>query len=220
MRHVTAAAAAALAALCGSGAFAQEVTTITIWGTEPEPNATEILAEEFDAQRDDIEIEFRNIPFSDVNQEYMRGIATNSGPDILMVNTTDTHFYAASGVLLDLTDMIAASDVIRYDEIFPGYQAAITYEDGSTRCRVGAILDDLLQHRHARGGGSTRPLAPDSWDQLNDYVARLTDPEERVFGIAFSAKNNQEGPLAVADPSPAWPARSGTISTPKARCAR
>jgi len=171
-------------------------TTITIWGNDnPQPSATEILSAEFDAMRDDVVVEYRQIPFSDLNEEYMRAFATNSAPDILMVNTTDTHFYASSGVLLDLTDRIAASDIIDFDEIFPGYQAAVTFEGRIYEVPRGAnTLMIYVNSAMAEAAGIDPVDAPESWTEFYDYAQRLTNADSRVFGIAFSAKNNQEGP--------------------------
>lgn len=187
-------AAVVAALMATSGAEAQ--TTITIWGNDnPQPSATEILSGEFDAMRDDVEVVYRQIPFSDLNEEYMRAFATNSAPDILMVNTTDTHFYAASGALLDLTDMIAASDIIDYDQIFPGYQAAVTYEGRVYQVPRGAnTLMVYYNTAMVEAAGIDPNAPPESWEQFYDYAERLTDADARVFGIAFSAANNQEGP--------------------------
>jgi multiple sugar transport system substrate-binding protein len=34
---------------------------------------------------------------------------------------------------------------------------------------------------------------PETWDQLVDYARKLTDPSKNVYGLAFSAKANEEG---------------------------
>lgn len=188
--------AAALMTVAAATTVAAETVTLTIWGIDTEPrNATKQLAEEFAAQNDDIDVVYRHIQFSDLNEEYMRSIATNTGPDIFMVNTTDTQFYAKSGAMLDLTDRVAASDIIDFDAIFPGYQAAVTYDGRIWQIPRGAnTLMIYYNESMLRDAGIDPADEPRSWAQLSDYAKRLTDPEERVFGIAFSAKNNQEGP--------------------------
>lgn len=185
--------AAASWVLMASMATAQ--TQITIWGIDDATGMTPVLAEEFAEQKGDVTIDYRFVPFDALNQEYMRAFATRSTPDILMVNTTDTQFYAASGQLLDLTDRIAASDVIQFDEIFPGYQAAVTYEGRIFEVPKGANTLMIYYNKDmAEAAGIDPEAAPESWEQLRDYVARLTDPGKRVFGIAFSATNTQEAP--------------------------
>lgn len=191
MKHGMIAAAAWV--LMASMASAQ--TQITIWGIDDETGMTPILAKEFAQQKGDVTIDYRFVPFDRLNQEYMRAFATRSTPDVLMVNTTDTQFYAASGQLLDLTDRIAASEVIKFDEIFPGYQAAVTYNDRIYEVPKGANTLMLYYNKDmVEAAGIDPQQAPESWEQLRDYVGRLTDGEKRVFGIAFSATNTQEAP--------------------------
>lgn len=179
--------------LMASVASAQ--TEITIWGIDDAGGITPTLAQEFAERHGDVTIDYRFVPFDRLNQEYMRAFATRSTPDLLMVNTTDTQFYAASGQLLDLTDRIAASDIINFDEIFPGYQAAVTYEGRIYQVPKGANTLMLYYNKDmAEAAGIDPDQAPESWAQLRDYVERLTNSEARVFGIAFSATNTQEAP--------------------------
>lgn len=174
-----------------SAVYAQ--TEIKIWGVDDQGTMTPILAQEFADQNSDVVIDYRFIPFGDLNQEYIRAFATNTAPDILMVNTTDTHFYAESGQLLDLTDRIKASDVIKFDEIFPGYQAAVTFDGRIFEVPKGADTI-MLYYNKAMADAAGISEAPKSWAELVEYAERMTMPEKRIFGIAFSAKNNQEGP--------------------------
>lgn len=170
-------------------------TTISVWGLDGTTSYTYEFMSEFDEMRDDVKIEFRDIPFDALNEEYTRAFATNSAPDMLMINTTDTHFYAANGVLLDLTDRVAASEVIDFEEIFPGYQAAVTYDDKIYQIPRGADTIMIYYNKEMlQAAGIDPDAAPESWQQLREYAERLRSEENRVFGIAFSAKNNQEGP--------------------------
>lgn len=168
-------------------------TEIKIWGVEDKGTMTPTLTQEYANKRGDVVIDYRFVPFDNLNQEYMRAFATSSAPDILMINTTDTHFYAKSGQLLDLTDRIKASEVIKFDQIFPGYQAAVTYNGHIFEVPKGADTI-MLYYNKAMAKAAGISSAPKSWAELADYAKRMTKLDARVFGIAFSAKNNQEGP--------------------------
>lgn len=183
------------ATLMASVSAASAQTTISVWGIDGTESYTYKFMSEFDEMRDDVVVEFRDIPFDALNEEYVRGFATNSAPDMLMINTTDTHFYAASDVLVDLTDRVAASETIDFDQIFPGYQAAVTYDDRIYQIPRGADTIMIYYNKDLIEAAGIDPNAePQSWAELRGYAEKLTNAEGRVFGIAFSAKNNQEGP--------------------------
>ncbi len=199
MKRTHFAIAAAFAVMIGGVAQAEPIT-IEVWGIDAQtgsgnPGYTQILADEWNASHDDVKIEYRFVAFDNLNSEYTRAIATGTGADIYMINTTDTQLYASRGVLVDLTDRIAASDTIDASEIFPGYLAAVTYDDRIWQ--VPRASDTILIYYNPdmfREAGLDPDQPPQSWNELYEYAKALTDPSKRVFGIAFSAKNNQEGP--------------------------
>lgn len=186
--------------LAPAGAALAQPVTITVWGIDNQtgsgdPGPTQIMADEWNAANDEVRIEYRFVAFDDLNPDYQRAIATNTAPDIFMVNTTDTQFYAAQGLVIDLSDRVAASEVIDADEIFPGYLEAVTYE--GRIYEVPRASDTIAIYYNVdmlEAAGIDPAEPPESWAQLYDYAERLTDPAARIHGIAFSARNNQQGP--------------------------
>ncbi|MBN9433343.1 MAG: sugar ABC transporter substrate-binding protein [Bosea sp.] len=197
MRKLVLAAAAAVAL---SGGAQADPITLSVWGIDNQtgsgnPGYTQIMVDEWNAKHDDVKLEYRFVAFDDANNDFARAIATNSGPDIFMINTTDTQFYAARDVLVDLTDRIAASSVIKPSDIFPGYLAAITYNDRIWEVPKAADTIALYYNPDMfKAAGLDPDKPPRSWQELHDYAKALTKPDQGVFGIAFSAKNGQEGP--------------------------
>ncbi len=197
MRKLVLAAATAVAL---SGGAQADPITLSVWGIDNQtgsgnPGYTQIMVDEWNAKHDDVKLEYRFVAFDDANNDFARAIVTNSGPDIFMINTTDTQFYAARDVLVDLTDRIAASSVIKPSDIFPGYLAAITYNDRIWEVPKAADTIALYYNPDMfKAAGLDPDKPPRSWQELHDYAKALTKPDQGVFGIAFSAKNGQEGP--------------------------
>lgn len=192
--------ASAIAALSLSGtAFAQSIT-LNVWGVDTQsgsgdPGYTQVLADEWNAANPDIQIQYRFVPFNETNTTYTRALATNSGPDIFMINTTDTQLYASRGVLVDLTDRIAASEIIDSEEIFPGYLAAVTYDERIWQVpRASDTIGLFMNVDRMKEAGLDPNDPPQSWEELYAYAEAMTDPAKKQFGLGFSAINGQEGP--------------------------
>ena len=193
-------ALSALSVLALSGVAYADPIRISVWGIDNQtgggkPGYTQVMADEWNSAHADVKIDYRFVTFDDANNDFARAIATNTGPDVFMINTTDTQFYASKGVLVDLTDRIAASKIIDPSKIFPGYLAAVTYEGRVWEVPKAADTVALYYNAEAfRAAGLDPDKPPLSWQELYDDAKALTNPATNKFGIAFSAKNGQEGP--------------------------
>ncbi|MFW8588648.1 ABC transporter substrate-binding protein [Rhizobium beringeri] len=179
--------------LFGLSAKAEDVT-LTLWSldkdTQPAPN----LVKEFNAQNNGIKIEYRLIQFDDVVTEAMRAYATGQAPDIIAVDNPEHALFSSRGAFLDLTDMIAKSTVIKPENYFPGPLKSVEWDGkyfGVPKATNTIALYYNKDMFKAKGLDPAKP--PQTWDELVEDARKLTDPAKNVYGLAFSAKANEEG---------------------------
>lgn len=171
-----------------------EDTTITVWSLDKDIQPAPNLVKEFNALNNGIHVEYREIQFDDVVSEAMRAFSTGRAPDIIAIDNPEHALFAAHGAFLDLTDMIAKSDVINPENYYPGPLKSVTWDGkyyGVPKATNTIALyynKDMFQ---AKGLDPDQP--PKTWDELVDYARKLNDPGNNVYGLAFCAKANEEG---------------------------
>lgn len=181
------------AAAAATPVSAQDVT-VRMWSIDDEIRPAWNYAREFSEVDNGITIEYRQIPFDDLVNEAMRGFATGQAPDLIAVDNPEHALFASRGAFLDITDMVAASDVIDPDNYFPGPLASVTWDDrlyGVPKATNTIALYYNKDMFEANGLDPNDP--PATWDELVDAARALNDPANNVYGIAFSAKANEEG---------------------------
>ncbi|WP_416797390.1 ABC transporter substrate-binding protein [Ciceribacter azotifigens] len=188
-------AAVALASVSVSGVPASaEDVTISVWSLDRDIQPAPNLIKDFNALNTGIKVEYRQIQFDDVVSEAMRAFSTGQAPDIIAVDNPEHALFASRGAFLDLTDMIAKSDVVKVENYFPGPLAS-TMWDGKNYGIPKATNTIALYYNkdmfRAKGLDPDKP--PRTWDDLVGAARKLTDPSANVYGLAFSAKANEEG---------------------------
>ncbi len=174
------------------GAHAQEEVTITIWSLDDEKQPAFNLAKEFDEKEPGIKVEYRQIQFDDVVSEAMRAFATGQAPDIIAVDNPEHALFASRGAFLDITDMVAASSAIRPENYFPGPLASVSWDGKLFGVPKATNTIALYYNKDLFAkAGVTNP--PATWDELVETARKLNDPANNVYGLAFSAKGNEEG---------------------------
>ncbi|WP_028748078.1 ABC transporter substrate-binding protein [Rhizobium mesoamericanum] len=179
--------------LFGLAAKAEDVT-LTLWSLDKVNQPAPSLIREFNAQNNGIKIEYREIQFDDVVSEAMRAYSTGQAPDIIAVDNPEHAMFASHGAFLDLTDMIAKSSVIKKENYFPGPLNSVTWDKklfGVPKATNTIALYYNVDMFKAKGLDPDKP--PHTWDQLLDAARKLNDPAKNVYGLAFSAKANEEG---------------------------
>jgi len=181
------------ASLFGLAAKAEDVT-LTLWSLDKDIQPAPNLVKEFNALNNGIKIEYRLIQFDDVVTESMRAYATGQAPDIIAVDNPEHAMFASRGAFLDLTDMIAKSSVIKTDNYFPGPLKSVEWDGkyfGIPKATNTIALYYNKDMFKAKGLDPNKP--PQTWDELVVDARKLTDPAKNVYGLAFSAKANEEG---------------------------
>ncbi|GAA3083750.1 extracellular solute-binding protein [Rhizobium viscosum] len=179
--------------LFGLSAKAEDVK-LTLWSldkdTQPAPN----LVKEFNDQHNGITIEYRLIQFDDVVTEAMRAYATGQAPDIIAVDNPEHALFSSRGAFLDISDMIKNSKVIKPENYFPGPLKSVEWDGkyfGVPKATNTIALYYNKDMFKAKGLDPNKP--PQTWDELVEDARKLTDPAKNVYGLAFSAKANEEG---------------------------
>lgn len=187
------AAGIALGALMAAGPAMAQVT-LKIWSIDgvDRVGIADTFSKEFDEQNEDIVVEYRAIPFDDLVNETLRAFATGNAPDIVSFDNPDFAMFSARGAMLDITDRIANSEVIKADNYFPGPLNSVTWDGkyfGIPKYTdtIGVFYNKDLFAK----AGITEP--PKTWEQLAEYAEKLTDPANNVYGVTFSARAGEEG---------------------------
>lgn len=185
---------AGTAAIIAGPAFAQEQVELDLWTIDDPGEYHYVMAEEYMAANPGVTINLRTVQFQDMVNDLARSIATGDAPDITYIDNPEVALFASRGMLLDLTPYIDASDVVNVDDIYPGPLASVTYEGGIYGLPRGANTLALYYNADLFTAAGLDPEAPpQTWDALYEAAKTLTDPAANVYGIAFSAKNSEEG---------------------------
>ncbi len=185
--------AIASVSLPGLSARAEDVT-ISVWSLDRDIQPAPNLVKDFNALNTGIKVEYRQIQFDDVVSEAMRAYSTGQAPDIIAIDNPEHALFASRGAFLDLTDMIAASEVVKPANYFPGPLASTVWEGRNYGIPKATNTIALYYNKDmfkAKGLDPDKP--PQTWDELLEAARKLTDPSANVYGLTFSAKANEEG---------------------------
>ena len=195
MNHTTRLlAGAALAALAVPALAQDEPVTLVIWsidGAQGRPGPTDTFAAEFDEMNDDIVVEYRALQFDEIVNETLRAYATGSAPDIVSFDNPDFALFSSRGAMLDITDMVAASDVIDPETYFEGPLNSVTWDGRLYGIPKYTDTIGLFYNKDLLDAAGIAP--PTTWAEFEAAAEALTDPEAGVYGATFSARGNEEG---------------------------
>ena len=198
----------ALAVLPTVSMLAQaEPVNLVIWGLDGDNGLIPAMAQGFDDANDDVTVEFQAIAFDDLVNETLKAVATGNAPDMIApdmialdmiapdmiaLDNADFAMFSSRGAMLDITDRIAASTVIKPDTYYPGPWASVMWDGKvfgvpkSTNTIALFYNKDLM----AKAGIAT---PPETWDDLLDAARKLNDPANKVYGLTWSARANEQG---------------------------
>ena len=177
----------------GLSAKAEDVK-LTVWSLDRDIQPAPHLVADFNKLNNGIQIEYRQIQFDDVVSEAMRAYSTGQAPDIIAIDNPEHALFSSRGAFLDLTDMISKSTVIEPENYFPGPLKSVEWDGkyyGVPKATNTIALYYNKDMFKAKGLDPNKP--PQTWDELVEDARKLTDPAANVYGLAFSAKANEEG---------------------------
>jgi len=182
----------ATAALVAMPATAQTVTMWHIFGQPSEPGLGNI--KRWNDANPSTQIDHKFIPFGQLSQQLIKGIATGDVPDLITIDNPNTASFASLGALEDLTDMVAKSSVIKASNFYKG-SWGVTQWKGRQWAVPGEANTIALYYNadmfRAKGLDPDKP--PKTWSELLAITEKLTDKSKNVYGLGFSAIQNEEG---------------------------
>lgn len=186
-------AVVAAAMLASSAAWAGEKVQIWhIFGNATEPSLVNLT--HWNETHPDNQLDLKFIPFAQLSQQLLKGIATGEVPDLITIDNPVVASFASQGVLEDLTNLVKNSKVIDkngyYQEswnitIWNSRQYAVPGEANTLALYYNA---DMFR---AKGLDPDKP--PRTWAELKAAAEKLTDASKGVYGIGFSAIQSEEG---------------------------
>ena len=115
----------------------------------------------------------------------------NEQPDISYQYGTNMPQVAQSPKVVDLTSRVQDAD-FNWDDFFPGERAAATV-DGKV-IGVPALVDNLAVVYNKdlfKKAGLAEPTANWTWDEFVNDAKAISDPANKVFGVAFPADGSE-----------------------------
>jgi multiple sugar transport system substrate-binding protein len=135
-------------------------------------------------------LKIRNLPFSQFNQLVTQAIASNSTPDILIVDNPDHARFASIGALTDLTDKV--KEWGQAEKYLPGPWNSTLWGGKNYGVPLGSNTIVLwINADMAQAAGLDVKSPPKTWDELTDWAVKLTDKSKGVFGITLLGKHDE-----------------------------
>lgn len=168
--------------------------TVELWtyygDTGPAAKCMAKSADDWAKSQSDYTLKIRNLPFSQFNQLVTQAIASNSLPDILVVDNPDNARYSSIGALADLTDKVQAWG--QGDKYLPGPWNSTLWNGKNYGIPLGSntiVLWINADMATAAGLDVTKP--PTTWDDLTNWAAKLTNKDKGVYGVTLLAKHDE-----------------------------
>jgi ABC-type glycerol-3-phosphate transport system substrate-binding protein len=158
------------------------------WGGPGEIKAFQAVIKDFEDQNPGAKIRLQETPYNEVRQTVDSSLEAEKGPDLFRVSYTDFGFYAASNVLIDLSEYLPSS----FSDAFTGgFKAAVEFEGAPygvpQHTDVSAIVYNKDLFRTA-GIGTVPDRLEDawSWDEFLEVSRKLRDAQtgnRTAFGM-------------------------------------
>ncbi|WP_405982855.1 extracellular solute-binding protein [Streptomyces sp. NBC_00158] len=179
-------ATAAHAAGRGSAPAARELTVWLMWGSVPQPEL-ERLTGEFEQAHPGVTVNVRMQGWPGIDQRLEAALNSDEAPDVVETGTTTTPYFAAEGLLKDLSDQ---SDRLGAGEWIPSLR-----ESGNWRgrqygiplyaaSRVVIYRKDLFEQ-----AGLTQPRDQEEWLHTTRRLARAHRAEPGFQAIHLPGQN-------------------------------
>lgn len=166
--------------------------SVTIWDNNQAPGLQEIIGD-FTAKTG-IQTKLSVVKWDEYWTMLEAGAQGGSLPDVFWMHSNESQRYMSNDMLLDLTDKIAASDVIDPANYPEDIWGLYTYED-----KYYAVPKDVdtiaLWYNKTMfdEAGLEYPTADWTWDDVTEAARKLTKDDGSQYGIAVKCDNNQAG---------------------------
>ena len=189
---VSSSAALTLLDACGgasssTGASSGPVT-LTLWDYyNPPAKGYLSLIDGYTKVNPSVKIQHTTIPFADLKQKLLQGVASGQLPDIILIDNPDHSTFASNGVMADLTEQVKAWG--QADQYFPGPWKSTIWKGknygipNNSNCLALYYNKDMFKQ-----AGVTPPT---NWDELHSTSKKLV--KKGVYGFSMSLVKSEEG---------------------------
>lgn len=166
------------------------VLSVSIWDSVQEPGIKEILDDFTEATG--IKTKVSVVKWSEYWTMLEAGAQGGSLPDVFWMHSNESERYMSNGMLLDLTDRIAASEKIQVEN----YPSEIwnLYTHDSKYYAVPKDIDTIaLWYNKAMfdEAGLAYPTADWTWEDMGEAARKLTKPDGSQYGLAMNISDGQ-----------------------------
>lgn len=170
---------------------AQEVTIWHYWGdTGTNAETVARYKELWEASQDECTLSIRSVPTADFKRELSTAILAGNTPDIAVIDNPDFAMFAAQGVLAELDERI--EEWGEADTYYEGPWSSTVWDGHNYGVPVGSnTLVLFINNALAEEAGLDVSNPPQTWDDLMEWAAALTNPDNNQYGITLIAERNE-----------------------------
>jgi len=165
--------------------------TVAIWDTNQQAGLQEIM-DDWSAESG-IKAEIQVISWNEYWTLLEAGASGGSLPDVFWMHSNQAQKYMENGLLLDLTDKIAASDKIDMANYYPDI-VSLYNSDGKQYAMPKDIDTIGLWYNKTMfdDAGLAYPDDTWTWETLYETAKKLTKADGSQYGYAANTSNNQD----------------------------
>ena len=165
---------------------------VSIWDNNQEPGLKEIMAD-FTAKTG-IKTSISVVNWNEYWTMLEAGAQGGSLPDVFWMHSNESQRYMSNDMLLDLTDKIKASDVIKPENYPDDIWSLYTYD--SKYYAVPKDIDTIALWYNKKMFDEAKmeyPTADWTWEDMFEAAKKLTKADGSQHGIVIRNDNNQAG---------------------------
>jgi len=165
--------------------------TVAIWDTNQQPGLQEIMNDW--TAKSGIKAEIQVLSWDEYWTLLEAGASGGTLPDVFWMHSNNAQKYMENDLLLDLTDKIAASDVIDLNNYYSEISALYTSE--GKQYAMPKDIDTIALFYNKTMFDEAGVAYPDNtwtWEDMYEAAKKLTKPDGSQYGYAINTGNNQD----------------------------
>jgi len=136
--------------------------------------------QEFNASQYEVRIAGVYMPWLELRQKFLAATVAGNPPPLSMVDYSHTKFFAREGAYEPITNWASEEDM---QDFIPALLDDSTYEGQVYALPVNRSTQGLFYNKDLfREVGLDPEKPPESWEELREYAATLTDPSKQQYG--------------------------------------
>jgi multiple sugar transport system substrate-binding protein len=172
-------------AACGNKSNNASNKTITFWYGGDASTDVKPMAEDF-TKKTGIKVQIQSIPWSQYNDKLLTAAASKSGPDALVVGTTQVANFSQSKALMDISNSVKNDSNVSPNKFFEG-SSNTTKVNGKYYALPWYAETRALYYRKDLLKSVGYDHAPKTWDELYDAAYKLSKRGKGMYGFSVDS---------------------------------